>query len=573
MTMLCKIKINKGCILSAFLLTLLILSLSSCFGDSDALDVVMEESTSSSELKLSFVIPNAVEATRAEEGYEDGSYFENQIDITNHDFRIYFFSYSENDTNGGTLLAGFTPTKTTSSPSSSSETLYTVLGVLPNTLLTVGGNFRVVVLANWGNSYPTDADLTVGETTIYDLTEGTFSTFSAEDKFVINADNLIPFYGVHEYSDITFKRGETTILSTPISLLRALAKVEIVIDCEDDEEDIITLASATLHNYNSKGYCAPKEVYSQSDYEEAKDWTYDYMGEAIHLIDDKNDGVENEIDLYKVQDKMRDDSGNVIQKETWITYVPEYNNKNDDFSYIDIRLNDPSYTDEEQYKIYFAQYDEDGTTKAYDEDAQEDEIVKRRDIHRNNLYRFNVDFSQSEPKINVTAWENVFDNTWTYGDMSQVIEVDNDIEKDGIMYRVVTSDYYEDTDTYTLEVWIEKGQSQYVGKLGQFNIPETVTYLGYTYTVVGISANCFDADEEVIAIDIPATVSYIGDYAFSGCISLESLFFHSDYPPSCGENLFPLDDDINLTIYVPLEMEENFNIAPWNLFTIQEANF
>ncbi len=573
MTMLCKIKINKGCILSAFLLTLLILSLSSCFGDSDALDVVMEESTSSSELKLSFVIPNAVEATRAEEGYEDGSYFENQIDITNHDFRIYFFSYSENDTNGGTLLAGFTPTKTTSSPSSSSETLYTVLGVLPNTLLTVGGNFRVVVLANWGNSYPTDANLTVGETTIYDLTEGTFSTFSAEDKFVINADNLIPFYGVHEYSDITFKRGETTILSTPISLLRALAKVEIVIDCEDDEEDIVTLASATLHNYNSKGYCAPKEVYSQSDYEEAKDWTYDYTDETIHLIDDKNDGVENEIDLYKVQDKMRDDSGNVIQKETWITYVPEYNNKNDDFSYIDIRLNDPSYTDEEQYKIYFAQYDEDGTTKAYDEDAQEDEIVKRRDIHRNNLYRFNVDFSQSEPKINVTAWENVFDNTWTYGDMSQVIEVDNDIEKDGIMYRVVTSDYYEDTDTYTLEVWIEKGQSQYVGKLGQFNIPETVTYLGYTYTVVGISANCFDADEEVIAIDIPATVNYIGDYAFSGCISLESLFFHSDYPPSCGENLFPLDDDINLTIYVPLEMEENFNIAPWNLFTIQEANF
>ncbi len=526
-----------------------------------------EEDLSSSKARSTMLGLNVVmplESVTVGTGYESGSKEENTIS----DYRIYIY-----DTDNKYIMSLNNPTIDVSD--TELNTIYTITAeITDNGINPLEGysDFKVVMLANW-EEYVTPQE----DSTLEELCESEYAQFSAftnsSDFDLASSRKHIPYYGVHEYTGVTFPKNDTKYLSESLTLLRAMAKVEIIIDCEDDEDDNISLSSATLHNYNSKGYCAPASVYSQSDYGQAQDWENDYTGEAIHLVNGQNDGVENEIDLYKVQDKVRDASGNVTQKETWIAYVPEYNNKNDDFSYIDIRLNDQSSTDDTQYKIYFALYDEDGTTKAYDDDATNEEKALRRDIHRNNLYRFNVDFGQSGPKVNVVAWENVFDNTWTYGDMSQVIKVDDDIEKDGVMYRVVTSDYNEDTDTYTLEVWIEKGHSQYVGKLGQFNIPETVIYLGYTYTVVGIGPNCFDADEEVISIDIPATVRYIGDYAFSSCISLESLFFHSDYPPECGENLFAMDEGITLTIYVPLEMEEYYNKEPWNQFTIQGSNF
>ncbi|MCD8211356.1 MAG: leucine-rich repeat domain-containing protein [Prevotella sp.] len=546
---------------SIFSLSLLVLPclFPSCQNEED----LSSSKASSTMLKLNVVMP--LESVTVGTGYESGSKEENSIS----NYRIYIY-----DTDNKYITSLNNPTTDVSD--TELNTVYTITaeitdnnGVNP---LEGYSDFKVVMLANWEEYVTPQASSTLEE-----LCESEYAQYSAftnsSDFDLASSRKHIPYYGVHEYTGVTFPKNDTKYLSGNLTLLRAMAKVEIIIDCEDDEDDNITLSSATLHNYNSKGYCAPSSVYSQEDYGQAQDWENDYTSEVIHLVNGQNDGIENEIDLYKVQDKMRDANGNVTQKETWIAYVPEYDNKNDDFSYIDIRLNDQSSTDDTQYKIYFALYDEDGTTKAYDEDATNEEKALRRDIHRNNLYRFNVDFGQSGLKVNVVAWENVFDNTWTYGDMSQVIKVDDDIEKDGVMYRVVTSDYNEDTDTYTLEVWIEKGHSQYVGKLGQFNIPETVTYLGYTYTVVGISANCFDADEEVISIDIPATVRYIGDYAFSSCISLESLFFHSDYPPECGENLFPLDDDINLTIYVPLEMADNYDREPWNTYKIQETSY
>ncbi len=387
--MFCKIKINKGCILSALFLTLLILSLFSCIGDD--YDVAMEESASYSQLKLSFVIPNAVVATRAEEGYEDGIGYENQIDITNHDFRIYFFSYSDNDTNGGTLLAQFTPTRTTSS-SSSDETLYTVTGVVPDELLEVDC-FRVVVLANWDNSYP---DVVEGTTTIDGLTEGEYTTFLAEDKFSLDADNLIPFYGVQEFKDVKIEEGSTTNLDKPISLLRALAKIEIILNDDDDE---LSFSEVTLHNYNSTGYSAPKGIYLANQYHTGV-WANDYV-QSLHLYNNganDDDATQNSINFIKIQDRVVID-GEVTQYETWELYIPEFNNMDDDFSYITTVLKGNSLTN----TIFFAMYDEDGTTKAYDSGASDAEKAKRIDIQRNNLYRFYVGF-YSSIRVSVQNW-------------------------------------------------------------------------------------------------------------------------------------------------------------------------
>ena len=53
---------------------------------------------------------------------------------------------------------------------------------------------------------------------------------------------------------------------------------------------------------------------------------------------------------------------------------------------------------------------------------------------------------------------------------------------------------------------------------GDVVIPETVTYDGQTYSVVGIGKEAFYDCRGLTSITIPNSVTTIGDGAFSGCI-------------------------------------------------------
>ncbi len=512
-----------------------------------------EDDLSSSKARstfLEFNITMPLASVTAGDGYENGTKEENSIS----NYRIYIY-----DTDNKYIMS--LDDASLSIEDTDLNTIYTITAEITdeegNNQLESYSDFKVVMLANWEDYTTPEA-----ESTIEDLCEATSAQYTA---FTTNDFNLsskhIPYYGVHEYKSVTFPKDGTVYLSGSLTLLRAMAKVEIVIDCEDDNDDNIKLSSATLHNYNSKGYSAPKDVYSQSDYGQAKDWANDYTGTSIHLVNDNNDSDGKTLSLYKVQDKLRDASGNVTQKETWIAYVPEYDNQGEDFSYIDVKFDHQLDEDGTQdYKIYFAVYDEDGTTHAYDSDDS-DETAKRRDIHRNNLYRFNVDLGQYGLRVNVKEWEYVFDNEWTFGDMSRLLEKGDTIttEEGNVLYTVTSND---EDEGLTVAV-------THVANLSSYEIPAEVTYLGYTYMVTCIGSDCFKGDTETLFVSVPETVTVIEDGAFSGDTGLIAISLHSENPPTCTMDAFTDDNINNISLYVPEEYLTNYEEDDfWGQFTI-----
>ncbi len=352
-----------------------------------------------SQIVLTFVTPNDGTSTRADglgtrsadgdpDGYEAGIGYENTVNIDAGDYKMYFFSYSSGDEKGGTLIAEFKPESITST-STSSTTTYTVTGDVPEELKDVS-DFRIVMLANWG-SYPS---VTPGTTTIDDLVEGQYTTFSASTKFTIDADNLIPFYGVQEYSDVTFKEGTTTALTTPISLLRAVAKVEVILT-EDSYVDAFDAVS--IVNYNAQGYNAPAGVYTAADYDtnesrnpNTSNWPDEWVRE-LHLVGGANDTGSKTQAFTQIASATQD---------TWRIYVPEYSNSGDDYSYITVTVNG------EQYNIYFADYT--------DEETDNTDTSNRYNIKRNNLYRFYVTYKYNHISVWVEKWDEVYTNVFGF---------------------------------------------------------------------------------------------------------------------------------------------------------------
>ncbi len=391
-------------------------------------------------LALTFVTPNDGTATRAAgsttsatraaandpDGYEEGIGYEDYINLAGGDYKIYFFSYNPNDANdtneqkGGTLTAEFKPESTTST-SDGTTTTYTITGSVPEALLTET-DFRVVMLANWGWWYP---GVTEGETTIDDLCEGTNTTFNAFKKFVIDADNLIPFYGVQEYTNVTFTSGTTTTLGTPISLLRAVAKVEVILTPDESVDDdgnansnINEFSNVSIVNYNNQGYCAPWGVYTAADYDtemnnnpSSGNWDKEWV-DGLHLVGGTNDTGSKSQDFTNISRHSYNIDGTTGTYDTWRIYLPEYNNMGDDYCYIQV------YVDGDPFTIYFADYT-DGI-------IANTETSNRYNLKRNNLYRFYVTVEYGYLRVHVNKWENTYDNEFTFG--SNTSSQDDDSE-------------------------------------------------------------------------------------------------------------------------------------------------
>ncbi len=333
-----------------------------------------------------------------DDGYVDGSYYENYIDIVNGDYRIYFFTYDpETETGAGeglnsTLIAEFAPTDIFSTDTGVYATYYASGEVEAS--VTEYSDFKVVMLANWG-IYP---EVEIGTTTIDDICNAeTFSAFvddtGTSPAAAMPSSSLhIPFYGVHEYSGVEWKSGFRTNLDGVITLLRAVAKVEVIfVNDEDSEEEYAGFSEVSLHRYNSVGYCAPASVYLQSDYDHNYTWGEDFVN-GLHLVGNGNDSDNTTTDksflFQKVQERVWDETTNrATQYETWVAYLPEYDNMGEDFSYMTV-------TSGSEYTVYFAEYTS-GTTDNTDTSS-------RWNIYRNYLYRFNVSMSRLPFEVNLT---------------------------------------------------------------------------------------------------------------------------------------------------------------------------
>ncbi len=336
-------------------------------------------------LNISLSLPMTLAETGETSGYVPGEGYENYIDIKNRGYRIYFFDSVDR------YVARFTPMLITSSDSK--ENTYDVLGRATDDIAGLS-NFKIVVLANWP-SYP-DAGLQRGVSTIDDLCSDAAAKFDRLSSFELDPDKglTIPFFGVHHYTGVTIEKGKLTTLAEPVALLRAMAKIEVVVNI-----DGATLSSIGLRGFNAEGYCAPAGVHSQSDYDHSGNWDLDYV-KTPHLV-----GGANDADAANAFVPLLHKAASGAKQEMWIAYVPEYSNLNADSykSRLELKL-DVQSDEAVPYDIYFADYDANGKMVA-------DSYF---DILRNNCYRFTVTIERGDLVIKVKKWENAYDNKFVF---------------------------------------------------------------------------------------------------------------------------------------------------------------
>ncbi len=334
-------------------------------------------------LNIALAVPEAsADSPASGSGYQDGNTYENYIDVAGGNYRICFFDEA-NVLIDMFLPAGFT------SVNGSNYSRYEIFGFTPEKL--VGrSSFKVMVLANW----PVYPAVTPGQTTVDDICNSDLSKFDCLTDFDLSptGKRLIPFYGIHKYDNVVFTKGERTTLAAPITLLRAMAKVEIVLDAAED----VRFKDVTLHRHNAQGYCAPERVYSEDDYGQGVDWTNDYL-HRLHLVGGKNDAdADNRKLPFRCENRKGDG-----KNETWIAYIPEYRNVADDGTaakdeaYIDLHLNFQD-SSKEPFRIYFADYGTGGITDTAN--------IKRMNIERNNIYRFTVSMCDNRMEVFVRRW-------------------------------------------------------------------------------------------------------------------------------------------------------------------------
>lgn len=350
-----------------------------CFACTDEMeaDGSGKERSVKLQLQLSLPMDASARTTRMTSCFEAGSKYENYINFNDENsYRIYFFSTDDH------YITRFTPSKTVMAEATE-YTLYSVEGEVPEDVLRRASDntmdFKIVVLANWEKYEEPEAG-----STLKTICNTDWAQFGILTSFELGEENLIPFYGVNEYEDVPVQYGGTITLKESIPLLRAMAKVEVILDKEDElDTEEVSFSDVTLHGYNSKGYCAPAGG------------AYPPNGHIdLHLIGDKNDdnAIENTISFLRTQSDNK--------KETWIAYVPEYDNKSEEgnAAYIELRFDIQTETDKKDFVIHFA-------------DVQTDIENTSFDITRNHLYRFNVTI---DPKgnlaVEVNDWENVFNN-------------------------------------------------------------------------------------------------------------------------------------------------------------------
>lgn len=344
-------------------------------------------------LSIGFNVPTS----RTINETEPGNYYENYIDWS--DYRIYFFDYTAN-----TYIATFKP-NSIESRSGSDNTLYEAVGEIPEALIENGQlkDFKIVVLANWpASAYPNDDDLTVGETGFDAICDAPTAIFNCLTDFELNENNLIPFYGVQEYTNemlsSTPGNPATFQLVPNVELMRAMAKVEVIFDPNipedsNDQWSDLTLSEVKIHRYNSKGYCAPSGVYDSSNYPDNQDDDK----HILHLVGGKNDSNDSDDEILPFH---------LESENKRVAYLPEYSNQGqDDYSYITLKFNHQLAGDE-SYKIYFAQYQEGGNTPSKSD----------IDLIRNNIYRFTVQKDGFRLFLTVSDWAGLYENVFDFGD-------------------------------------------------------------------------------------------------------------------------------------------------------------
>lgn len=287
-------------ILARLLPMLLALAMSSCGDNSEP---ALPPSTADYSFSFYISMGDAAEEgeTRApaDGTYHPGQGFENFINLAASDVRVILY-----DTDNK-LISEVTEFVVMPVESYQSSKRWYLRGTTKSDLSS--GRFKIAVLANWG-TYP-------AALTLADVWQQTYTYKGPQ----LSENNTIPLYGIKECA-VGPVEADTEIKIGTIHLLRALAKIEVILKngkSEDDteehplpENDFWHFKYLKLSHYNKSGFNAPTDVDSEDEYVKNA-WGDDYV---TNLSIPKD--VERGTDLDFVP----------TTTNHWVVYVPEYNN-------------------------------------------------------------------------------------------------------------------------------------------------------------------------------------------------------------------------------------------------------
>ncbi|MCD8287301.1 MAG: hypothetical protein LUC18_00445 [Porphyromonadaceae bacterium] len=388
----------------------------------------------------------AIKAAKSElpDGFEYGSKWENYMDFSGTDCRIYFFTNKSEYTGYDDTYIAQLEIRNVDVVDKDDWSSYRVYGIVPSEVVTGYCDFRLVILANWGESnYPTEEQLegmTLEELCHHDddVDDGRkWGEYDAMTDCSLNEDNLIPMYGAEPFSDVAFNLGTLTELEDPVYMIRAMAKIEIVNNSNLPFGDVV------LHGLNTIGECAPEWVYSYSDLESylsiANFWkTTDVYGFFPNVVNTTYTGIpypETGLNAKYWRDYNNDNdyADNTLQfvkasgsgTETWYAYVPEFISTQHTFTkktslshtfpedrflrwvkntddYIQINILGMSKEDP-RYQVWLTDYT-DGSPAAGS---------STYDLRRNLIYRFYIDIDADNTlSVTVDGWEAGFTNSF-----------------------------------------------------------------------------------------------------------------------------------------------------------------
>lgn len=229
--------------------------------------------------------PTLSRATPTDGEYRPGEGFENYVDMSEGSIRIAVLDFSNN------LMGEITDFSITPLESNLGSKRYLINASTEANLS--GGNFKIMVLANWGkDNYPKDLFI-----------DDVWATKFSYKPGRLGYDNLIPLYGIKEVSVGHVEEGVAVHLGT-IHLLRALAKIEVTYT---DPSGICDIATPQITLHHNSGYCAPRAD-SEDDYVK-NSWELDYTGFA-RIPDDAV--VQGPIEMLPEGTNR------------WVIYLPEF---------------------------------------------------------------------------------------------------------------------------------------------------------------------------------------------------------------------------------------------------------
>ena len=124
-----------------------------------------------------------------------------------------------------------------------------------------------------------------------------------------------------------------------------------------------------------------------------------------------------------------------------------------------------------------------------------------------------------------------------------------DVEVDGIYYDISGT-----TATVT------SGNNKYSGDIV---IPESITYNNSKYSVTSIGKSAFYICSSLTSVTIPNSVTWIGDWAFSGCENLKEIILYQTDPSKIKVSERSGLQKEQITLYVPNEGVAAFQKDPF----------